>query len=85
MGSEGNAMLRCPYRPLVPRMPLPVTVAMVTAGKGVYILNVEKLTLTAMLSVIGVGALSPPRGAFQPLSLSCISEEHFFFLAADWC
>lgn len=78
MGSEGNGVLRCPYCPLVPRMPLPVTVAMVTVGKGVHILDVEKLTLTAALSVIDMGALSPPKGAFQPLSLSCISEEHFF-------
>lgn len=41
VGSEGNTALRCPHRPLVMRMPLPATVAMVTAGKGVHTLLVE--------------------------------------------
>lgn len=71
MGSEDNTMPRCPYRPLLPRMLLPVPVAMVTAGKGSahigpLVCNSEALP-TAKLEV---GALSALKGPLQLLSLS---------------
>lgn len=78
MGSQGNTMPRCPHRPLVPRMPLPVSVAMVTAGKGVQVLvcscvDIEAL-LTAKLSLnITCRSTFPSEGTITAI----ISLTHF--------
>lgn len=84
MGSAGNTMPRCSYRPLVLRMLLPVAVAMVTAGKGAHLLVRSCATeglcrQQSCHSTLEVGALSRLRGPFRPLSLSCISKQHLFF------